>query len=103
MGFGSPSPTKQDKLLDKQQKAQAALARRDRISLLSEQLSAEDLLRLRMYGRRSMFSGGAGGGIGGIPLFGGNLGGALGGAYGTTSSGSSGGGGTGDGGLSHLL
>lgn len=52
MGFLAPKPPKPDPQLVAQQKAEAALARVDRISLIQQQLDGEDQLRARVYGQR---------------------------------------------------
>jgi hypothetical protein len=63
MGFSAPKP---DPQIVAAQKAQANLARVDRISLIQQQLDNEDQLRARVYGTRgtSLFQqalGGTGG------------------------------------------
>lgn len=53
MGFSAPKP---DPAIAQQQAAQAAEAKRNKISMIQDQLSNEDQVRARLYGaKKSMF------------------------------------------------
>jgi signal recognition particle receptor subunit beta len=56
MGFSAPKP---DPKIAAMQESQAAQAKRDKISVIQDQLSNEDQLRARLYGApgKAMFGG----------------------------------------------